>query len=107
MEEKKQEHLTSNPRRHEMKTELANARIFGRAAKLRGDHESRKLWRRKERSLSKELAMIAPFIGEAGQEVWTEGHFKRFRHSSRLAKYEKIWNGEKNIWKQKRKEDIA
>ena len=100
--------LTPNPKRQEMRERLVRIRRAGRAALLiyrktesPVDLETRKNFRRTERRLSRDLAACAPYLNESGEPFWREGHFKRFRHSGRFAKFKKVWNGVRSIWKRK------
>lgn len=105
--------LLPNPKRAELRKELVDVRIRGRAARnafkvtgLQIHRDARKHYRQLERNLCDELALTPTHISaENGEEVDVipKGHFARFRHSSRLQRFTKAWDPikKRGVWKLK------
>lgn len=103
--------MIPNPRRAELRDELAEVRRKGhkvriayRLHKKPEDLESRCYYRRLERLLSADLAETAPFVDINGDELWigAAAHFARFRHSSRFARFQKIWRDKRRVWQRRK-----
>jgi len=102
--------LTPNPERHRVRELLANVRrahweMWNYAKKYpkKASPQRMKQLRKLERSLSRQLRHIAPFIDSdktatrESKEVWVTGSFSRFRHSTRF----RHWKKEAGKWVRK------
>ena len=102
--------LTANFQRHAIRLELSRVRRASYAAlqiyRKTGSVdalEKRKNYRRHERVLSRELALLPPFLNANREPYWPPGHFKRFRHSALFGRFKKVWSEirQRNLWVRK------